>query len=311
MAHNHNHNHNHDHGHGECIHSSAPKNFNIAFFIAISLNLIYTIIQVIFAYIANSSSLLADAGHNLSDVLSLIFAWIGNMMLTKPATKRFSYGYKKTTVLTALLNALILFTASGLIAAEAISKFFHPHPVGAMDVIIVAAIGIVVNFGSALLFIRGKNDLNIKAAFLHLAFDALVSLGVVIAGIIMYFTHWYLLDPIVSLVITVVIIVGTWGLLKDSLFMALDAVPRNIKLKDVEAHLLAFSGVEAIHDLHIWSLSTRDTALSTHLIIPGGCDDKSLHELSSSLKHEFNINHTTIQVENETDGNPCEHLERC
>jgi cobalt-zinc-cadmium efflux system protein len=290
--------HQHSHAHHGHDHP-APKNFNLAFFIAIAVNLIYTIIQIIFAYIANSSSLLADAGHNLSDVLSLIFAWIGNTMLGKKATQTFSYGFKKITVLTALFNALILFTASGLIAAEAISKFFHPRPVHALDIIIVAGIGILVNVCSALLFFKdSKDDLNIKAAFLHLAYDGLVSLGVVIGGIVIYFTHWEIIDPIISLLITVVIILGTWRLLKASFCLAIDAVPSNIKLNDVRQYLLDITAVDAIHDLHVWALSTKETALSVHLVIPtNAAADNLLQEINQTLSQRFHIQHSTIQIE--------------
>lgn len=291
------HQHNPHEAHGHCPHSSPPNVSNFAFIIAILLNFIYTIFQVIFALIANSSSLLADAGHNLSDVLSLLFAWLGNIMSKKKSTTRFTYGYKRTSILTALINALILFIASGAIAFEAIDKFIHPAPVEAIDVIVVAAIGILVNLLSALFFMKGKKDLNIKAAFLHLMFDALVSLGVVIGGIIMFFTHWYWLDPVISLVITVVIIIGTWNLLKESLFMALDAVPTHIESNIVKAFLENQTDIHSVHDLHIWNLSTTVVALSAHLYMPADCQDDRLAAISTLLENEFGISHTTLQIE--------------
>lgn len=291
--------HHHDHSHGHCHHHLPADGFNKAFIISIAANLAYTIIQFIYAYVAHSTSLLADAGHNLGDVLGLVMAWIASLLLKKQANARYSYGFKKTTILASILNALILIFTCGLIIREAVEKFIHPTEISAIAVAIVAFIGIIINAGTALLFMRGrKSDLNIKGAFLHLAFDALVSFGVVIAAILIYFTGWQLLDPIVGMIIAAVILWGTWGLLRDSINLVMDGVPRDINSLEVKHYLENLPGVTELHDLHIWGLSTKENALTAHLVMPEApLTDSQRRQLNHQLAHQFNIHHTTIQIE--------------
>ena len=292
-------------------HHHTPETINTAFIIAISANLFYTIIEVVYAYMAHSTSLLADAGHNLGDVLGLGMAWIASLLLKKRAGARYSYGFKKTTILASVINALILIFTCAIILREAIEKFIHPAPMAAVEVMIVAFIGIVVNGLTAMLFMRGsKDDLNIKGAFMHLAYDALVSFGVVVAAIIIYFTQWEILDPVIGVIIAVVILWGTWGLLRDSVNLVMDGVPRSIDFDAVKTFLQQQPGVTNLHDLHIWALSTKENALTVHLIMPTQqLTDKQRHELDHELAHEFNIHHTTIQIEQ--GAHPCEHAHTC
>lgn len=297
MEHDHHHD---DHGHGHNHnHHQAPESFNLAFALAIGLNFAFTLIEAVYAIAANSMSLLADAGHNLGDVLGLLFAWGASYLVTKGVTRKFSYGYKRTTILAAIANSLILVAASAIIAYESIFKLIHPMPVHELTIIIVALIGIFINGGTALLFMRGRNDdLNIKGAFLHLAYDALLSLGVVITGSVILFTGWLWLDPTVGIFIVVMILLGTWGLLRDSTNLILDAVPHNIDLHAVEHYLENIEGVIAVHDLHIWGLSTKDAALTCHLVIPERhLTEKDFREINHELEHHFKITHSTIQIE--------------
>ncbi len=290
MSHSH---HDHDHSH------AAPTNFNKAFAIAVTLNFVFTLIEAGYAIAANSMSLLADAGHNLGDVFGLALAWGANWLLTKPSTERYSYGYKRTTIIASIVNALLLVATSAVIAYESIFKLLHPSMVNEKIVIIVALIGIFINGGSALLFIRGKKeDLNIKGAYWHLAADALISIGVVAAGIVIYFSHWYWVDPVVGLIIVATIIIGTWGLLRHSLSLLLDAVPPDIDQPSVVAYLTNLKGVTAVHDLHIWGLSTREVALTAHLVIPeDALTDEDYARINHELKCHFKIGHVTLQVE--------------
>ncbi len=297
--HHHDHEHGHNHGHGHSHAHHAPATFNLAFGLAVGLNLAFTIIEAIYAIMANSMSLLADAGHNLGDVLGLLFAWGASWLVTKGVTKRFSYGYKRTTILAAIMNSLILVAASAIIAYESIYKLIHPVVVHEIIVMVVALIGIFINGGTALMFMRGrKDDLNIKAAFLHLAYDAVLSFGVVVTGAIILFTDWLWLDPIVGIAIVLMILWGTWGLLRDSINLILDAVPHNINIHEVEHYLENIEGVIAVHDLHIWGLSTKDAALTCHLVVPDRTfTEKDYQEINHELEHHFKINHTTIQIE--------------
>lgn len=291
--------HHHDHGHGHSHgHSHAPKSFNLAFALAAGLNLAFTAIEAIYALLAHSMSLLADAGHNLGDVMGLLLAWGASYLLTKPATERYSYGYKRTSILAAIINALLLVATCAIITYESIHKLLEPAPVNEWMVIIVAIIGIGINGGTALLFMKGQDDLNIKGAFLHLASDALVSLGVVIAGLVILKTGAYWIDPAVGIAIVVIIMMGTWGLLRHSVDLILDAVPQNINRKGVESYLKKVPGITAIHDLHIWGLSTNEVALTAHLIMPeGNLTDEQYAKINEDLHHDFKINHVTIQVE--------------
>jgi len=279
-------------------HHHGPDTYHRAFAWAVGLNLAFVIIEAVYAILANSMSLLADAGHNLGDVLGLVFAWIASWLMTRQAGERFSYGHRKTSIMAALVNALLLVATSALIAYESIRKLIYPQVVDEMTVIIVALIGIVINGGTAILFMRGRHDdLNIKGAFLHLAYDALISLGVVLTGLLILWTGLYWLDPMVGLLIVVAIMFGTYGLLRDSWNLMLDAVPRNIDQDAVRQYLEQLPGVESIHDLHIWGLSTRESALTAHLFMPErALSDDELSEVNDRL-HDMGIEHVTLQVE--------------
>lgn len=270
-----------------------------AFALAIGLNITFVIVEIIYGLIANSSALLADAGHNASDALGLVFAWAAAYLATIKPKGRYTYGLRKTTILVSILNALLLFGSVVIIAWDAVEKLINPEPVFGTQVIIVAAIGVIINTFTALLFIKGqKNDINIKGAFLHMAADAGVSLGVVAAGLLINLTGKLWIDPVTSFVIILVIVWGTWKLFSDSINLALDAVPKHIDYEKVKIFLQNRKGVRSIHDLHIWALSTSQVALSAHLFMPNGTNDNFIYELQEELEHKFGIKHTTIQIEN-------------
>lgn len=288
----------HDHNH----HIS---NYNRAFIIGIILNIAFVIVEVVYGIFADSLALLADAGHNLSDVLSLILAWGAGLLALKPATKKKTFGFRKITILASLANALILLFALGGITWEAIGRFFQEQTVSGSTVITVAAIGVLINTITALLFISGhKHDLNIKGAFLHMAADAGISLGVVIAGIIIVFTGWMLIDPILSLVIVVVIFAGTWSLLRKSMGLAIDAVPEGININEIENYFRNLEEAVSFHDLHVWAMSTTETALSVHLVINNPTEKNFLRNVQNDLYNKYGIHHSTIQLEKE-DGKTC------
>ncbi len=282
-----------------------------AFAIGIGLNVIFVVIEIIYGLMANSSALLADAGHNASDVLSLAFAWTAAWMATIRPKGKYTYGLRKTTILVSILNSLLLFAAVIVIGWDAIGKFQSPEPVAGNTMMAVAGIGVVINTATALLFMKGqKEDLNIKGAFLHMAADAGVSLGVVVAGLLIKMTGLLWIDPVTSLIIITVILWGTWRLFTDSVDLALDAVPKHIDPEKVQKYLLSKEGVEEIHDLHIWAMSTTQVALTAHLVVPEGKNDKLITELQNGLHEKFNIEHTTFQIENERierdcNSNPC------
>lgn len=288
--------HSHGHGHG---HGHPPADFTSAFAIGVVLNTAFVIIEAAYGFWSGSMALIADAGHNLSDVLSLLLAWAASVLAKRAPSKRFTYGFKSSTILAAMANAALLLVALGAILYETITRLTDPAPVAGMTMVIVAGIGIAVNTGTALLFMRGrKDDLNIRGAFLHMAADALVSVGVVVAGILILLTGALWIDPLTSLIIVAVIAWGTWGLLKDSVKMGLLAVPEGIEETDVRNFLTKLPGVAAVHDLHIWAMSTTETALTAHLVMPGGpAGDGFLRDLSERLAHDFRIGHTTIQIE--------------
>jgi cobalt-zinc-cadmium efflux system protein len=296
QSHDHSSHHNHSHSHS---HSHHFETHNKSFAIAVLLNLAFVVIEAIYGVLAGSLALLADAGHNLSDVLGLAMAWAASWLAGRQATERNTYGLRKTTILAALFNALILVAAVGGIAWEAIRRFGAPTEVASVTVMIVAGIGVLINGVTMLLFMSGQQgDLNIRGAFLHMAADTAVSVGVVVAGLIMLFTGQSWLDPLVSLIIATVILIGTWQLLKDSVNLAMDAVPRQIDPARVHARLLELPGVQAAHHLHIWGLSTTETALTVHLVKPDPhCDDELIGQAAAMLEHEFNIGHVTIQWE--------------
>lgn len=289
---------NHDHHHHH--HASAagvPR--GKAFAIAVLLNIAFTIAEVIAGLISGSMALIADAGHNLSDVLALLLAWGASVLAARPPSERFTYGLKSSSILAAIANAALLWVALGAILVETIRRLSDPAPVEGEVMMIVAAIGIVINAFSAMLFAKGRSsDLNIRAAFVHLMADAAVSAGVVIAGLLVVLTGQQLIDPITSLAITAIIGWSSWGLLRDSLRLGMMGVPDAIEVPAVRDFLERQSGVSAVHDLHIWPMSTTETALTAHLVMPGGLPgDGFLHGLAQELEHEFGIGHPTIQIE--------------
>lgn len=299
----HDHGHAHDHHHG---HSHAPASFGRAFAVGITLNLGFVVVEAVYGVIAGSMALVADAGHNLSDVLGLVIAWTASVLAARPPSARFTYGFKSSSILAALGNAAFLLVALGAILVETIRRLIEPEPVAGGPVMAVAAVGIVINTATALMFMRGrKHDINIRGAYLHMAADAAVSAGVVVAGLLITLTGAQWIDPVTSLLIVGIIAVGTWGLLKDSLRMGLHAVPPGIDERKVRHFLNSLSGVEAVHDLHIWPMSTTETALTAHLVMPGGHPgDSFLHKLAHELDHDFGIGHATVQVET-IDGHEC------
>ena len=288
-------------------HSHAPVNYNRAFAIGVALNVTYIVLEATYGFLAESLALLADAGHNLSDVLGLLLAWGANYLVKRKPTERHTYGWRKSTILAALTNAIILLVAMGGIAWEAVRRFGDPLPVAGKTIMIVAAIGVVINTATALLFLSGrKSDLNIRGAFLHMAADAGVSAGVVVAGLVIQVTGWLWVDPVVSLIITGIIVVGTWSLLQDSFNLALDAVPADIDPEAVKSYLSELPGIAGIHDLHIWAMSTSETALTVHLLKPNvEDDDMMIEQVSRVLRDRFGIDHITIQWERQSELNHC------
>ena len=294
--------HSHDHSHAGHVHAAPPAGgkFSAAFAWGIGLNLAFVVVETLGGLWAHSAALLSDAGHNLSDVLSLALAWGAAWLAGRPATTRYTFGYRGATIQAALLNAALLYGALGFILWETIDHLRHPEPVKSGAVMLLAGTGIVINGLTAWLFRAGqKGDVNVRGAYLHMLTDALVSLGVVIGGAITYYTGWVWLDPIISLGLLVVIAVGSWGLLRDTIRLGLQAVPDGIDLEKVRAFLLSRPGVQSLHDLHIWSMSSdgHDTALMAHLVRPGGADAAWLADLSAGLLREFHIHHSTVQVE--------------
>lgn len=288
----------HDDGHGHS-HTHAPKSFGVAFAIGVALNTTFVVVEAIFGIIGNSTALLADAAHNLSDVLGLLVAWAAVGLSRRPPTARFTYGLRGSSILAALFNAMILLVAVGGIGWEALQRIGKPEPLAEMTVIVVALVGIAINGVTAWLFVSGrKDDINIQGAFLHMAADAAVSAGVVIAATIILYTGWLWIDPAVSLGICIVILWGTWGLLKGSMQMSLDAVPAGIDPAAVRLFLQGRPGVAELHDLHVWPMSTTETALTCHLVMPGGHPgDAFILETARELQHRFKIGHATLQIE--------------
>jgi cobalt-zinc-cadmium efflux system protein len=292
MSAGHHHGHHHNHGHE----TAAAK--GRAFALAVVLNLGFTIAEFAAGLVSGSMALVADAGHNLSDVLALLLAWAANTLSSRPPSERYTYGLKSSSILAAIANAALLWLALGAILVETVRRLFDPAPVEGTAMMAVAAVGIVINALSAWLFARGrKSDLNVRAAFLHLMADAAVSAGVVLAGLAVVLTGVAFIDPVTSLLISAVIGWSSWGLLKDSLRMGLLAAPETIDVAAVRAFLSSQPGVAAVHDLHVWPMSTTETALTAHLVMPDGHDDPFLHSLAHELEHQFGIGHPTLQIE--------------
>ena len=290
------------HSHGPNGHSHAPASFGRAFAIGVTLNLGFVVVEAVYGFLADSMALLADAGHNLSDVAGLLIAWGAATLAMRRPGGRYTYGLKSSSILAAFLNALLLLVAIGAIAVEAITRLANPAPVQTGTVMVVAAIGIAVNTATALLFMRGRHDdINIRGAFLHMTADAVVSAGVVVAGWLIAVTGKTWIDPVTSLAIVVVIAIGTWGLLRDSVNMTLHAAPPGTDLPGIEAYLRARAGVTGIHDLHVWPMSTTETALTVHLVVPAGYPgDGFTHGVAHDLRERFAIDHATIQIETDT-----------
>jgi cobalt-zinc-cadmium efflux system protein len=300
--HDHPHAHGHSHPHGHAGHSHAPVTFGLAFAIGVALNTGLVGAELVFGYTANSLALISDAIHNLSDVLALLLAWGAAWLSGRRPTQQHTYGYRRASILAALINAGLLLIGVGGIAVEAVNRLREPLDVAGWTVVNVAAIGILVNGATALLFMRGReNDLNIRATYLHMAADAGVSLGVVVATLVIMATGWLWVDPAVGLGIAAVVLISGWGLARDSVNLALDGVPKGIDLPDVMGYLARLNGVTDVHDLHIWAMSTNETALTAHLVRPAGFDDAFLHGVCAELAHRFRIQHATLQIESGSD----------
>ncbi len=300
------HHHGHAHGHDHHHHGD-PASHGRAFAIAITLNAVFVAVEFGYGFIANSTALMADAGHNLSDVLGLMLAWGAAILAKRAPSRRFTYGLRSSSMLAALFNGMLLMAACGAILWEAVLQLIHPVPVHGATVSVVAAIGIAVNGISAMLFMAGsKDDLNIRGAYLHLMADAAISLGVLVSGLVVMYTGWIRLDPLVSIGIVVLIVLGTWSLLKESLRMMMAAVPDNVDSRKVEQFLRGRAGVTEVHDLHIWSMSTTETALTAHLVMPGGYPgDAAMDETAKALRQQFAIHHSTLQTELGTTAHAC------
>ncbi|HFD11324.1 MAG TPA: cation transporter [Crenotrichaceae bacterium] len=290
------HDHHHDH-HGH--HHHAPANYSWTFAIAITLNIVYVGVETFYGFLTNSLALIADAGHNFSDVIVLLLAWGAHWLAKRKPTLKRTYGLRRAPVLAALLSAVLLLVVMGAMSWEAVQRIQNPVPVQGKVMMIVAGVGVIINTLTALMLMSGsKHDLNIRGAFLHMAADALVSLGAVVAGLIILNTGLYWIDPAISLVIVVVIVLGTIALLRDSLNLALDAVPESIDAKAVNTYLNSVAGVTSVHDFHIWGMSTTQTALTAHLVRPEDENrDEFLRDLANGLKKQFGIDHVTIQIE--------------
>jgi len=300
--------HNHGHSHGIGGHSHAPADFGRAFAIGVGLNTAYVAAEAFWGFSVHSVALLADAGHNLGDVVGLLGAWLASRLSKRGPSAGYTYGLRRTSILAALANAIILLVATGAISWEAIRRMITPEPTGGLVIVAVGLAGVVVNGVTAWLFMSGRKvDLNIRAAFVHMAADASLTLGVAIAGGVIMVTGWERLDPAVSLVIAVVIVVGTWGLLRHSVNLSLDAVPPGIDQDEVERYLRGLPGVAEIHDLHIWGLSTTETALTVHLVrTEAGSDGELLHRIAREMRDRFEIGHATVQLETPQAARLCE-----
>jgi cobalt-zinc-cadmium efflux system protein len=288
----------HGHAHGHHGHAISSQGIDRAMAIGVVLNVGFVIVEAVFGVISGSLALLADAGHNASDVLGLLLAWGADYLARRPPSRKYTWGLRRSTIYAAFLNAVLLLVACGGILWEAWHRFTEPQPVAGPTMIVVALIGVVINTLTALLFVRGHHDANIRGAFLHMAADAAISLGVVVAGIAILFTGLAWIDPVVSILITLVIVVGTWGLFRESVDLALDAVPRGIDIDAVEAALTELPGVVEVHDLHVWGTSTSESSLTAHLLVAEAADHQQVLRVAEDvLRERFRIAHTTVQVE--------------
>ncbi|NPT46692.1 cation diffusion facilitator family transporter [Paraburkholderia sp. 1N] len=296
------------HGHAGHSHAHAPvAGHGRAFALAVALNAAIVVVQAVYGVIAHSTALLADAGHNLSDVLGLLLAWGATWLVARRPSARYTFGYGSSSILASLANAALLLFACGVIVAEAVGRLMNPAPVAGLVVFVVATVGVVVNGFSAWLFMRGqKDDLNIRGAFLHMAADAAISAAVAISGLVILYTNWTWLDPVMSLLVVAVVVYGTWGLLRDSVRMALDAVPPGVDLQRIRDYLAGQPGVTDVHDLHVWALSTTGNALSAHLVMPAGHPgDESIDGIVVTLRERFSMHHATLQVDLGTTEHRC------
>jgi len=297
MSATHTHDHDHDHGHAHPHHAHVPESFDRAFAIGIALNAGFVAVEAFYGWKAGSLALLADAGHNLSDVAGLVLAWAGAAAGRLRPSERHTYGFKRASILAAFANALLLLVAMGSLAWEAVHRLQAPAPAQGLTIMVVAAIGIVVNGLTALLFLRGSHDLNLRGAFLHMLADALVSAGVVVAGALTLGYGWSWIDPVASLLIAAVIVVGTWSLLRQSLHLMVDGVPAHLNLVEVRECLQGLPGVGAVHDLHVWAMGTSEVALTAHLVMPAApADDAFLNAAAQTLRERFGIAHVTLQT---------------
>ena len=295
----------HDHARGRS--DDSPRSFSAAFAAGILLNLAFVIIEVIYGVRSHSMALVTDAAHNLGDVLGLGLSWGAAVLAVAKPTKRRTYGFRRATILSSWVNAVVLLSVTGAIAWESLQRLLAPEPVQGKVVIVVALIGVVINASSAALFLAGrKGDLNVRSAFLHLASDAALALGVAVAGVVMLLTGWRWVDPVVSIALSAVILASTWSLMKNSMNLVLDAVPEGIDPERVKAYLGTLDGVSEVHDLHIWAMSTTETALTAHLVMPGGsCSPRFLHHAGDELRARFRIDHATLQIEAIDAPDPC------
>jgi cobalt-zinc-cadmium efflux system protein len=304
------HRHDHSHsGHGHCHHHG---DYNRAFAIGVTLNVVYVVVEGTFGFMTGSLALLADAGHNLSDVLGLLLAWSGHYLSRLKPTPRRTYGWRSSSILAALFNALLLLVAVGGITWEAVQRIAEPANVPGTTVMLVAGIGVLINAATAYLFMSGsKDDLNIRGAYLHMAADAGVSVAVVFGGLLMVTLGWNWADPVLSLIIAAVILIGTWSMLRESLNLTLHAVPTGIDPAQVQGYLATLPEVDSVHDLHIWAMSTTENALTAHLVILEREDEGFLHRVAAALREQFKIHHPTIQIERSAEGcllAPPEHV---
>ena len=294
-------------------HHHAPADYNRAFAIGVVLNITFVVVEVVYGLIADSLALLTDAGHNLSDVMGLLLAWGASYLAGKQPSLRRTYGYSRATILASMLSGLLLLAVVVVISWEALNRFITPAEPAGQTIMVVAGIGVVINSVTAWFFVSGKDhDLNIRGAYLHMAADALVSLGVVVSGFVIWKFGLKWFDPLSSLLIAVVIFWSTWGLLRDSLNLAIDGVPQNLDPREIRQWLSDRPGVVGLHDLHIWPISTTDTALTAHLLMPvPPKDDVFLHELASQLHETFGISHATIQIERDNENHLCKQSQTC